>query len=501
MTLMGLDIGTTGCKASSFSEDGALLATAYSEYAMEHPAPGTYELDPLLVWQAVQRVIAEATSAVPGSSVTALSISSLGEAVVPVDRSGNVLGRAILYMDQRGREQALLLERSIGKQRTMEITGVPLHPMFSLPKIMWIKQHQPELYDQVWKFMLFGDFIAYLLTGNCATDYTLASRTMALNLSRRQWDEDMLQAAGVASDKLPCLIPPGETVGQVRSTIARELGLHPGTLVVAGGHDQACAALGAGILSPHQAVDSIGTVECITPAFASPVLGPAMPEKQYNCAPHVVDGLYLTYAFNFTGGSLLRWFRDRFGHSAKAAAAAAGLSVYDYLSSVAAPAPTDLLVIPHFAGSGTPYMDPEAKGVLYGLTLHTGMGELYRALMEGVTFEMRYNLDCLREAGIPVHSLRAVGGGAKSDLWLQIKADIMNVPIERLNVSEAGTIGNMMLAGKAAGIYRSYEEAVRMLVRSVRTFEPQQPHQSLYEERYGQYGKLSKAIQSMEKTP
>ncbi|WP_168120123.1 FGGY-family carbohydrate kinase [Paenibacillus sp. HB172176] len=494
VSLMGLDIGTTGCKASLFNEEGALLSAAYMEYPTEQPGGGTYELDPERVWEAVRQVISEALLKVPGAEIRALSLSSLGEAVVPVDSDGRALGRAILYMDQRGIEQAAILERKVGKNRTMEITGVPLHPMFSLPKVMWIKQHQPEIYSKVWKFMPFGDYIAFLLTGRCATDYTMASRTMGLNVSAKQWDTVMFDAAGIEIGKFPELVQSGTPLGCIRQEIAEALGINADALVVAGGHDQACAALGAGILSTNQAVDGIGTVECITPAYSSPVLGSKMLEGRYNCAPHIIEGLYLTYAFNFTGGSLIRWYRDNFGHAAETEARARGVSEYDYLNSTAAVEPTDLLVVPHFAGSGTPYMNPDAKGTLYGLTLGTNAAQIYRALLEGVTYEMRYNLDCLKEAGIEVQALRAVGGGAKSDLWLQIKADIMNVPIERLSVSEAGTMGNIILAGTASGVYRSYEEAVRVLVKPVDIFEPEQPNQSRYEERYERYKRLSKAV-------
>lgn len=497
MPLLGLDVGTTGCKASLFDESGALLAAAYREYPTEQPAPGAYELNPQRVWEAVRQVIAEATAAAPRAQVRALCVSSLGETVVPVGRDGRVLDNAILYMDQRGKEQAAALERTVGGDRVMEIAGVPLHPMFSLPKTMWLREHRPELYGEVWKFMLFGDFIGYLLTGESVTDYTLASRTMGLDVAAKKWDASLFEAAGIDMDKFPALVASGEPIGVVRREVAEALGLEAGTLVVAGGHDQACAALGAGVLRGGEAVDGIGTVECLTPAYDAPITTPQMLEYRFNCAPHVVEGLYLTYAFNFTGGSLLRWFRDQFGQTAAAEARRAGMSVYDYLNATAAAVPTDLLVVPHFAGSGTPYMNPDARGAIYGLTLGTDAPQLYRAMMEGVTYEMRYNLDCLKEAGIRVDSLCAVGGGAKSDLWLQIKADIMDVPIRRLDAAEAGTLGSIMLAGRAAGVYRSYEEAAAQLVRPLRTFEPQQPSRALYAERYEQYKRLSRALAAM----
>jgi len=495
ITLLGIDIGTTGSKASLFSAEGVLLAESYVEYELEQSRTANEaELSPQVVWQAVQRIITEVVLKVPNTTVKALSIASLGEVVVPVDQHGNVLSNAILYVDPRGTEQSKLLEQKIGSKRIMEITGVPNHPMFSLPKMMWIKQNQPEIYSKTWKFMLFGDFIAYKLTGESATDYSLASRTMALNVAKKEWDSEMLRAADVEIDKLPRLILSGEVIGEVRATIASSLGLQSTTLVVAGGHDQACAALGAGILSSNQAVDGIGTVECITPVYSQPVLNSKMLESQYNCAPHVINGLYLTYAFNFTGGSILKWYRDYLGKGAQYEAEKQGMSIYDYLNKTASASPTELLVIPHFAGSGTPYMNPDAKGTIYGLRLNTSAEELYRALMEGVTYEMRYNLQCLADAGITINSLRAVGGGAKSDLWLQIKADIMNLPIERLNINEAGTTGNIILGGTAAGVYSSIEEAIDILVKPIHTFEPNPKHAEWYEQQYIKYKQLSRVI-------
>lgn len=496
-TLLGIDIGTTGCKASLFHEDGKLLAESYMEYPIEHSNATKYELSPNVVWSSVQSIIKKVTHSVPDSIVKALSIASLGEVVVPVNSNGHVLSNAILYLDQRGMEQSAQLEAKLGSKRIMEITGVPNHHMFSLPKVMWIKEHQPDIYHNTWKFMMFGDFIAFQLTGISVTDYSAASRTMALNVANKQWDQHMFEAAAIDIDKFPGLVQSGSIVGEVRKEIAQSLGLLTTTLVVAGGHDQACAALGAGILSSNQAVDGIGTVECITPVYGQPVLNTSMLDSQFNCAPHVIDGLYLTYAFNFTGGSILKWYRDYLGASAVLEAEKQGISVYDYLSSTAAQQPTDLLVIPHFAGSGTPTMNANAKGTIHGLTLQTSSPQIYRALMEGVTYEMRYNLECLSAAGIEINSLRAVGGGAKSDLWLQIKADIMKLPIEKLNVNEAGTIGNIILAGTAAGIYSSLEEAMDVLVKPLHTFEPNAKHVEWYEEQYARYKKLSRAINEL----
>ncbi|WNR45240.1 FGGY-family carbohydrate kinase [Paenibacillus roseipurpureus] len=494
MSLMGLDIGTTGCKCSLFTEDGVLIAASYREYSLVLPKPGYFEFDPHLLWKSVQEVIEETASQSGGDLIKAISVSSFGETAIPIAQDGSVLGNGLLYTDIRGFDEALLLEQSLGKTKVMALAGVPLHPMFTVAKMMWMKRHEPQWFRRVWKFLLIGDYIVFRLTGMTAIDYTLASRTMAFNITTKKWETEILRAAELDQSLLSEPVASGEAIGRVTPQCCERLGLKGRPMVVAGGHDQACAALGAGILREGQAIDGIGTVECIAPTYSRPVVNETMLRLQYNCAPHVLDGHYLTYAFNFTGGSLLKWFRNEFGYKAESEAHLRGMDVYNYLNLTAPIEPTDLVIIPHFAGSGTPHMKPEAKGLIYGLTFQTTAADVYRACMEGVTYEMRYNLECLKEAGIAVDSLRAVGGGAKSDLWLQLKADIMNRTIERLNISEAGTIGTVILAGRAVGAFATFEEAAQILVKPLKSFYPHVERRDQYEERYEKFKRLSNLL-------
>lgn len=498
MSLMGLDIGTTGCKCTIFDIEGRVLSYSYLEYDLENPKPGFYELDPRVVWNSVKHIIHNAINLNSNMEpVTAISISSFGEAAAPVDKQGNVLGNSITYMDQRGAEQCEELVDRLGKQEIMNLAGVSAHPMYTVCKVMWLKEYVPELYNKTWKFMLYGDFILYCLTGVPLIDYSLASRTMAFNVVEKRWEDKVLEAAGLREDIFSEASPSAQIVGNIKKQVAEELGLPKDVLVVTGAHDQVCAVIGGGILKKGLAVDGIGTVECITPTFDKPVLNETMLKYSFNCAPHAKPDMYVTYAFSFTGGSLLKWYRDNFAIYEKMMADKSGKNVYTILDEQAAIEPTDLLVLPHFAGAATPYMDMDTKGAILGLTFGHTSKEVYRALLEGVTYEMALNVECLSKAGIEIDTLRAVGGGAKSDLWLQIKADIMQRKIERLNIDEAGTLGTAIMAGTATGAFSSLEEAAKQLIRVRKEFYPNPKNKERYMENYRRYKKVYESVRKV----
>ena len=502
MALMGLDVGTSGCKATVFAEDGSPAGQAWQEYPPLVCEPGTAEIDPEAVWQAVRQVIRQAADK-SRESVAALSISSFGESAVPVDRNGRVLHRSLLYTDPRGQAQCDRLVGRLGMDRIMRTTGVRAHPMYTLAKILWFRDEQPDLFRQVWKFLLFGDFILYRLCGETAIDPSLAARTMASSVLEQDWDDDLLQAAGLDRRLFSRIVPSGTAVGTLRPELAADLHLPGSVRLVTGGHDQVCAAVGAGISRPGLAVAGMGTVDCVTPAFDRPLLTRAMLDRHYACVPHAIPGLYVTYAFNFSSGSLLQWYRDRFAARECAEAEARGLSVYRLLDEAAARTGSlaviddSLLVLPHFAGAGTPYMNPSAQSAILGLTLQTPASRLYLGLLEGVAFEMRCNLDALSAAGVRIDEIRAVGGGARSPLWLQIRADVTGRRITTLDLAEAGTIGAAVLAGTATGIFSSVNEGYGRLVRPGRTYEPDLRRQAIYDRKYERYRRLYDLLQTL----
>ena len=484
MPLIGVDIGTTGCKCTIFDFEGKILSYAYREYPVESPGEGLYELNPDTVWDSVKHVIGKSSANCIFEGVTALSVSSIGEAAVPVDRTGKVLHNSILFTDIRGQEQAEYLKESCGPERIMELTGIPVHSMYTVNKIMWFKKNVPHIFRETWKFLLYEDFIIFRLTGIPVIDYSLASRTMAFNVTKKCWEPEILNAAGLNESIFSVPVPSGTVVGGIIRETSEELGLPDRTIVVTGGHDQACAALGAGIISGRQAVEGVGTADCIATAFDRPVLSRDMLKNNFNCGPHLIEDMYISLSFASSGGSILKWYRDCFATAEAVEAANTNTSVYKLLDKRASKNPTSLLVLPHFSGSGTPFMDPRSKGAIMGLTLETTASQYYRALMEGITYEMRYNLECLETAGISVESLRAVGGGSKSDLWMQIKADITGKKVETLYVDEAGTLAVAILAGVAAGVYESCKEAVNKLVRVKKVFYPDPAVSQIYEENF-----------------
>ncbi len=497
MGLLGLDIGTTGCKATIFDYEGKMKATAYREYKLENPQPGWTELNPQIVWNSVKVVIGEVLSRYPESEIKAISVSSFGEAVVPVDRNGNILDNSILYIDKRGEEEVKVLKEKIGDRKVLSITGTSIHPMYTIGKLMWLKKHKPEVYKGTWKFMLYADFVLFMMGADPVANYSLAARTMAFDIIKKCWSEEILNVSGIDQRKLGIPVQAGTKVGCIKDELADELGLPRTAILVAGGHDQPCAALGAGIISSKNAVDGMGTVECITPALDKPIISGDMALANFVSVPHVKDNMYVTYAFNFTGGSLLKWYRDRFGFEEKQLAQNQNRDVYDLLVEQAVDYPTDLYILPHFAGTGTPYMDTEAKGAIIGLTLDTKKEEIIKAILEGITYEMLLNLEYLNKAGVLIEELRAVGGGAKSDYWLQLKADMMGKKVCSLNVTEAGTLGVAILAGTAAGIYNSLDEAVEMLVKVKKNFYPDEQKHQFYQEKFKIYQKIYPAVKQV----
>lgn len=460
MVMGGLDIGTSGCKCTVMRADGKVLSSCYREYGVSRRA-GAHEADPAVIWDTAKHVIRDACSQSP-EPVQALAVTSFGESVVLLDDGGEPLAPAMLYTDPRGQEQSERLSRELGEQRIFDMCGHSPNAMYSLPKLMYLRETQPELFTRARHILPIHAYIVYRLCGTAVTDYSLAARTMMLDVRKLDWCDELLAAGGVMRSVLPKIVPPGTAAGEILPDLATEIGLPKGAVMVIGCHDQVAAAIGAGALRPGVAVNGSGTVECFTPVFGGiPAQTDLMRQNGYAIVP-AVDGLYVTYAFIFTGGALLQWYRDHFAVAAKAEAERSGRSVYAVLDGKVRSDPTGLLVLPHFAGAATPYMDSGAKGAVVGLLLEHDERDLYRALLEGVAYESRVNLERLAQSGVSIGSIRATGGGARSRVWLQIKADILGKPIETLEVDEAGTVGSLMLAGLACGCYATLDQAMAL---------------------------------------
>jgi len=481
MSLLGLDVGTTGAKAAAFSEQGACLAAAYREYPTLHRREGWAELDSLQVLQEVKAVIAEVASATEADPITALSISAMGEAATPVEEDGTILGPCILSADIRGREYVEKLAQAIDREDLFAINPNILSASYTMPKLCWLRDHEPKLYGQAGRFLLCDGLVAQALGCEPFVSYSHANRTLLFDIHREDWSDDLLEICGIERRLLPRCLPGGATAGEVSAEAADQLGLPRGVQVVVGGHDQCCNALGAGITAPGRAVDGIGTYECITPVYADIPQAKAMLDAGLNVEHHVVPGLYVSFLFN-QAGSLLRWFRDAF-----AAERRGEEGIYDALIAEIPPEPTGLFVLPYFEPTGSPGYVSDASGVILGLKTSTTRGEILKAIMESATYYFAESLDCLRALGIDMSEFIATGGGARSDAWLQIKADIYGLPMVRPAFTECGLLGAAILAGVATGRFEDFQDGVERLVRTEMRFEPDPGRAEMYRRRLDVY--------------
>ena len=432
MNFLGIDIGTSGCKAVVFDAAGRQLSHAQREYALRFTEGGGAELDSTEVLDKCLAVIAEAAQQAGRGTVTAVGISSQGEAFTAIDRTGRPLCQAMVSSDVRAESYAKHWPAEFGEERLYQITGHTAHPMFTLFKLLWLKEHRPDIWRNAAMFLCFEDLLQHRLGVAPAMGWPLAGRTMLFDVRRHEWSREILDRVGLRPDQLARPLPAGTIAGP----ITLDLGLAKAAVVVTGGHDQPCGALGAGATEPGSAMYATGTVECITPAFAQPVFTPALRRHNLCTYDHAAPGLYTTVAYSLTGGNILQWYRDQFAPGQD----------YSEILKTAAPEPTQLLVLPYWTPSGTPFFDLHTPGAILGLRLTTTRGEILRGLLEGVALEMRLNLEILQESGGAIRELRAIGGGAKSVFWTQLKADVLGRPITTLNVTEAGCLGVALLA-------------------------------------------------------
>ncbi len=492
--LIGLDIGTTGCKAALFDESGSLLASAMREYSISIPQPSFAEQNAEIVWTLAQEALTQVLHTSNRRQIAAVGLSVQGEAVIPVNAGGDALRPAILGMDTRTSAQNDWLRERFGAEHLFELTGMPVHTINTLPKLLWIKQHEPEIWHRAGRFMLYEDFLVHKMTGRAVVSRCLASRTQLYDLLQNCWCTEILDGIDLDVSRLSQVQPSGSAVQPMRAELADMLGFAAPPLVVTGGHDQACSALGVGLTRSGLAMVSTGTAEVMEVALPTPVLDPALREGNISVYAHVVEGLYLAMTLNHSGGLLLRWFRDTFSHPEMQQAQTSGESAYDLMLKGASAEPTSLLVLPHFSGSGTPSFDTASKGAILGLTFATTRHDLAKAILEGLTFELRVNADLLRTGGIAIQELRAVGGGARSALWVQLKADVMQLPVVVPRVTDSACWGAALLAGLGAGVFSDLSSAAAATVRLDQRFTPDAARSGLYEQRYQLYRTVYPAV-------
>ena len=485
MKIAGLDIGTTGCKLTVFEKDGSCIGKAYRDYPVRRQVSG-HEIDISSMMESVYAVIKEMAGQYP--DIAGIGVTSFGETFVMTDEEGNPLHTAMLYTDPRGAEECAELIEKLGAKRIARITGLAPHEMYSISKIMWIRNHRPDVYAAAKRIHLIEDYVVWHLTHQAQIDYSLATRTMAFDINTMNWSREVFDAAGIDMNLMSRPVPTGTPAGTVTASTAERTELNEDCIIVSVAHDQVAAAVGAGAFDGSVAVDGAGTVECLTPIYDSlPDIG-VMEKGFFSVVPHAVQGKYVAYAFSYTGGALIQWCMETFGK---------GETNESMERAYGKDEPSGLLVLPHFAGAATPYMDTGSKGAILGLTTATDAATIYRACMEGVAYEMRLNYEALDGSGIRFKKLNATGGGAKSKVWLQMKADVLNLPITALKTVDAGTVGSAMLTGVAVGLYRDLQDASKYMVQETETYYPRAEMHEKYMKIYERYRQVYHAVRPL----
>ncbi len=487
MSYLGIDVGTSQTKAVAFDDTLRPLAQANAAYERTYPQPGWCELDPQRLADAVRTVVGQCAAQCGADRIRAVSFSVFGGGVCAVNSRGEPLLPILSTTDNRAQDEAQSWADRFGRQRTYGITGTTTHSSLMLPKILWIRKHLTEP-GRIRRFVTAAELATAALGVPPGMDWATASTTMLLDIHARQWSTEILEAADLLPEMLPPVIPSADVMAEIPDRVCQDLGVDRGCLVVAGGHDQQVCALGAGLLSSGQATDSLGTVECITTLFDAPRLADDLLENNFSNLLHVVGGKIASLAYNFSSGDLIRWYRDLFQPD---------VASLDELFLDLPDRPAEVLVLPHFAGSGTPSLDARSKGTVLGLSLATGRREILRGIVDGQNYEMRLNLEIWGRNGIAFDGLRAYGKGSSCDQLLQIKSDILGLPVEKLSVVETGCLGAAALAAGGADPAFPLAETLQAAVRCQRRFEPRRERAAEYEERLALYRDVYPSLRAL----
>jgi len=484
---LGIDVGTGGTRAVLIDESGRVLGSATSEHEpISVPHIGWAEQRPQDWWRASCAAIRECLDrTVTGAEeISSIGLTGQMHGMVLLDAGGEVLRPAIIWCDQRTEEQSRAITEKIGADRLIQLTANPALTNFTLTKIWWVQQHEPQVWSRVRTILLPKDYVRFKLTGARAIDVADASGTLLFDVVKRRWSAEMMAASRITADQLPTALESPEISGRISSDGARLSGLREDTPVIAGAGDQAAGAVGIGIVRPGAVSATIGTSGVVFAATSAPTLDP---RGRIHTFCHAVPGRWHVMGVTQAAGYSLRWFRDQLANSVS----------YDQLTSEAAntPAGADgLLWLPYLMGERTPHLDPDARGALVGLTAQHTRGHVVRAILEGVAFSLRDALTIFEELRLPVNSMRVGGGGARSSLWRQIQADVYGMPVEMLEAEEGAAYGAALLAGVGVGVWSSVDEACETAVRVAQCVPHDTKRAGKMKQRYAEYRKLYPAL-------
>ncbi|MCS7248173.1 MAG: xylulokinase [Anaerolineales bacterium] len=483
MYFCGIDVSTTATKALLVNEEGEVIATATKEYSFETPKPLWSEQHPDLWWEATRVALRSVLqqSGINSSEIGAIGLTGQMHGLVLLDRQGNVLRPAILWNDQRTQKQCEEIHERLGRERFIQITGNPALTGFTAPKILWVKENEPEIFARVAHILLPKDYVRYRLTGQFAMDKADGAGTVLMDLGRRAWSEEILEALEIPIDWMPTLFEGTEITGEITKEASQVTGLTAGTPVVGGGGDQAAQAVGVGSVTEGIVALTLGTSGVVFDSTDHPFIEP---EGRLHAFCHAAPGKWHLMGVMLSAAGSLRWFHDSFAPSLS----------YEELVEPAAQIPIGcegLLFLPYLTGERTPYPDPFARGAFVGLTVRHSLAHCVRAVLEGVAFGLRDSFELIRSVGMtPLKQVRLSGGGAKSLLWRQILADVLNTELVTVNTTEGAAFGAALLAAVGARKFPDITTACEQIVRITGCISPNQAAVEQYEAIYPLYREL-----------
>ena len=498
--MMGIDVGTTGTRAVVVRPDGHVVGAATGDHQpMRMPKPGWAEQDPADWWQAAIVAVraALANAGLKGADIAAIGLSGQMHGVVLLDQTYAVIRPALIWCDQRSQAQCDWITAQVGSERLIQLVSNPALTGFSAPKLLWVRDNEPENYERAAHFLLPKDFVRFHLTGEFATEVSDASGTLLFDVTNRRWSSEMLGALDINSKLLPRAYESPEITGQITRETALVTGLKAGTPVVGGGGDQASSAVGNGIVLPGLTSATLGTSGVIFTYTEAPKLDP---QGRIHTFCHAVPGKWHVMGVTQGAGLSLRWFREHFGESEAWYARQTDVDSYDLIIKEAEKIPAGsegLLWLPYLMGERTPHLDAQARGMWFGLTSAHTRAHLIRSILEGVAFSLRDSLEIFQELEIPVKQIRASGGGSRSFLWRQIQTDIYGKELVTLRTSEGSAFGAALLAGVGAKIYASVQESAREAIQIRERMTPQAANVRRYDKQYQIYRSLYPAVREL----
>ena len=488
--LLGIDIGTSSCKAAVFDLDGNVVGQSSKDYSVYYPSSGSVEQDPNEWWNGVCNAIKEtlSTGDIKSEEIAGVGVDGQSWSAIPVDKRGEVLHNTPIWMDTRSSEIAKKTNDRVGADRIFKISGNSFESTYSTPKILWFKENKPEIYKNTYMFLQSNSYIILKLTDKYTQDISQGYGVHSFNMKTGKWEDDFCDELGISREKLPEIYKCHEVVGEITGRASKETGLAVGTPVVAGGLDACCGTLGAGVINVGQTQEQGGQAGgmsiCLNEALAHPKLILSF---------HVIPDLWLLQGGTVGGGGCINWFKKELAGFEIEEGKKNGKDVFKIMDEEASKIQEGsggLIFLPYMAGERSPLWDKYARGVFFGLSYNKTRAHLIRSILEGTAYALEHNLKTAEEIGVNVNELNAMGGAANSRLWTQIKSDVTGKVINVPASDTATTLGAAILAGVGIGAYKDFKEAVNKTIKISRVHEPDMNNNKIYKSYYEIYIEL-----------